>query len=389
MQRFGVNAEYRSCLFQDGWWYESPNVTVPYAEELKRYLRRGGSVARIVRACEQTYRHGLAAVRREVARNHSWREKLEVVREVTTSVIPFVWLAHGFEDVFTHRLNREVPKYVKGDVATWIGDVTLPTKKTATGLMEDAMRRGTDPKRVVERFGWIKARDGFSQPFTAKEVRAEQRSLAGRPKPHHRMPAIPVPLRKLVRDAREIVYLRTLRTDGIFEILYRARPIMQETAKIFGMPFKELSHYSIHDLIAGRVVRYPRTYFATDGADFAFFRAPLVRADNTRTNEIRGTVAFAGTIRGAVRIVKTAHESDKVKTGDILVAPMTFPSLIMAMQRAAAFVTDEGGLTCHAAIVAREMHKPCIVGTKHATQVLKDGDRVEVDANRGIVRRVP
>lgn len=67
---------------------------------------------------------------------------------------------------------------------------------------------------------------------------------------------------------------------------------------------------------------------------------------------------------------------------------MTFPSLIMAMQRAAAFVTDEGGLTCHAAIVAREMHKPCIVGTKHATQVLKDGDRVEVDATKGVVKKL-
>ena len=56
------------------------------------------------------------------------------------------------------------------------------------------------------------------------------------------------------------------------------------------------------------------------------------------------------------------------------------------MQRASAFVTDEGGITCHAAIVAREMRKPCIVGTRVATRVLKDGDIVEVDANSGIVR---
>jgi pyruvate,water dikinase len=56
------------------------------------------------------------------------------------------------------------------------------------------------------------------------------------------------------------------------------------------------------------------------------------------------------------------------------------------MQKAAAFVTDEGGLTCHAAIVAREMKKPCIIGTKIATKVLKDGDMVEVDANKGIVK---
>ncbi len=65
---------------------------------------------------------------------------------------------------------------------------------------------------------------------------------------------------------------------------------------------------------------------------------------------------------------------------------MTTPEMVPVMKRAAAFVTDEGGITCHAAIVSREMKKPCIIGTKIATKVLKDGDLVEVDANRGIVR---
>ena len=65
---------------------------------------------------------------------------------------------------------------------------------------------------------------------------------------------------------------------------------------------------------------------------------------------------------------------------------MTFPSFVVAMKKASAFVTDEGGITCHAAIIARELKKPCIIGTKNATQVLHDGDLVEVDANKGIVK---
>ena len=67
---------------------------------------------------------------------------------------------------------------------------------------------------------------------------------------------------------------------------------------------------------------------------------------------------------------------------------MTTPDFVPAMRRAAAIVTDEGGVTCHAAIIARELKKPCVVGTKHATQIFKDGDMVEVDANAGIVRKV-
>ena len=67
---------------------------------------------------------------------------------------------------------------------------------------------------------------------------------------------------------------------------------------------------------------------------------------------------------------------------------MTNPSFLSAMHRAAAFVTNEGGITCHAAILAREMKKPCITGTKIATKVFQDGDLVEVDAERGIVRKI-
>lgn len=71
--------------------------------------------------------------------------------------------------------------------------------------------------------------------------------------------------------------------------------------------------------------------------------------------------------------------------GEILVSPMTIPDFLPAMKKAAAFVTDEGGILCHAAIVARELNKPCVVGTKFATQVLKDGDLITVDATNGII----
>ena len=67
---------------------------------------------------------------------------------------------------------------------------------------------------------------------------------------------------------------------------------------------------------------------------------------------------------------------------------MTTPEFVPAMLKAAAIITDEGGITCHAAIVAREMKKPCIIGTKIATKVLKDGDLVEVNADNGVVKLV-
>lgn len=104
--------------------------------------------------------------------------------------------------------------------------------------------------------------------------------------------------------------------------------------------------------------------------------------------EIRGFSASKGKVRGKVKVVISSKDFHKVERGDILVAIMTSVDFIPVMERAAAFVTNEGGITSHASIVSREMGKPCIIGTKIATKVLKDGDMVEVDADKGIVRKL-
>ena len=102
--------------------------------------------------------------------------------------------------------------------------------------------------------------------------------------------------------------------------------------------------------------------------------------------ELKGFTASRGKVSGRVKIIESVEEMNKVEEGDVLVAVMTRPDYLPAMQKAVAFVTDEGGITCHAAIVAREMKKPCIIGTKIATKTFKDEDLVEVDADNGIVR---
>ncbi len=102
--------------------------------------------------------------------------------------------------------------------------------------------------------------------------------------------------------------------------------------------------------------------------------------------EVRGTVANRGKVTGVAKIVRSRKEFDKFNEGDILIATMTSVDFVPIMAKAAAFVTNEGGITSHASIVSREMNKPCIIGTKIATEVFKDGDLVEVDAEKGIVR---
>ena len=104
--------------------------------------------------------------------------------------------------------------------------------------------------------------------------------------------------------------------------------------------------------------------------------------------EVRGQPAMKGCVKGRARIVLIASMHKDFKEGDILIAGMTTPDFVSLMKKAAAIVTDEGGVTCHAAIVSRELGKPCIIGTKNATRVFKDGDLIEVDADKGIVRKL-
>lgn len=107
---------------------------------------------------------------------------------------------------------------------------------------------------------------------------------------------------------------------------------------------------------------------------------------------LAGTSAFKGVVRGKVVIspmldIKAAMEVEKrMKKGDILVVQSTNPDLMALCHKAGAIITDQGGMLSHAAIISRELKVPCIVGTTNGTKVFKDGDFVEVDATRGIVK---
>lgn len=130
----------------------------------------------------------------------------------------------------------------------------------------------------------------------------------------------------------------------------------------------------------------PNQNFIFTNSDYDFFSKNLHIKFTNDIKRIKGVVASSGVAQGIVRVCESVSDIDKVQEGEVLVASMTRPEYLPAMQKAVGFITDEGGITCHAAIVAREMKKPCIIGTKIATKVLKDGDMVKVDANNGIVK---
>lgn len=209
---------------------------------------------------------------------------------------------------------------------------------------------------------------------------------------------------KIVDIAKELVYFRTYRTDYLNKSFSKIKPLLEAIAKKRNLTYQEILYLRIKEIIENkevdkneierRIIDYAlitiepnKLIFSSDHKKIKKLKEKYCE-EPVVTSKVTGRTAFQGhgKVRGIVKIIINKSDLYKIETGDIMVSPMTTPDFVTAMGKAAAFVTDEGGITCHAAIVAREMKKPCIVGTKTATQSLKEGDFVEVDAKKGIVK---
>jgi phosphohistidine swiveling domain-containing protein len=202
------------------------------------------------------------------------------------------------------------------------------------------------------------------------------------------------------------IWWQDLRKKYIFIANHFTRVLLEEIGRRKGIPVEELEASTYPEVLGlletGERIDYRLRskgfleYFHESGSieymegerATETIRRYVDREVDKSVRELRGMVVSRGTARGRVRILLTPKDIGHLHEGDVLVAPMTSPDYIVAMRKASAIVTDEGGMTCHAAIVSRELEKPCIVATRIATKVLDDGEEVEVDAEKGIIRRL-
>ena len=388
MQKLGFDIEHEAMLFDHGAWYSSKNVYEKAVVDIKKEISNGLSVRKISESCErfrEEKRERIKILLSDGKIDHV--AKFKEVVEILTLATSYIWLAHDFEYYYTPIFRNEVKKYFKGDIDKIIGDISYPKKKNSHNFLEEELSAGADTDLLVMKYGWMKARDGFADPFTKEELKGIRRKLQAESEVAVKKVNIPGDMKSLLKEMQELVYYRTLRTDVFYELMFLARPITRAVGKKYGLSFKALRNYSVYDLIAGKPIKYPpRVAYAYYKDKAALFTKPIISNIEIKNVEVKGTIAYKGIARGIVKIIKNVESLGKMLDGDILVAPMTSPNFLVAMKKAVAFVTDEGGITCHAAIIAREMKKPCIIGTKIATKVLHDGDLVEVNADKGVVR---
>jgi len=169
--------------------------------------------------------------------------------------------------------------------------------------------------------------------------------------------------------------------------LAQVRMLLPEEISL-GLKKNVINYNLINQRLKFMVYGYNPTKFCYDSSKAKNLIKQEIKLEEKvgKVNKLEGDTASPGRAKGKVAIINTPDDIPKMQSGNILVSASTNPNLMPAIRQASAIITDEGGLTCHAAIVSRELGIPCVVGTKIASRVLKDGDKVKVDADKGVVK---
>ncbi len=337
---------------------------------------------------------------------------------------PFIWMQFIINNFFAEKtkeiITLKVGKSGK-NLFEYIEVALKPEKKAASVKLNEVSSKwesldAAGKNKLYEDFKWMPLLDIHNKVWSKDEffsninqlIKPEQKAHA----PYEMLIQEIAPSKKdeqILRIARRLSYLKDLKDDFRRQGIFYGQELFKEIASRAKIGLEDISYLTEEEiidfleskktvdknLIAERKRGFA-IYFDEDkkvqcksGKDIepALNELGLIVFEEF-SEEIRGTPASQGRAKGNVAIVRGVSDLNNVKKGDILVAVTTHPDYVPVMQKVVAIVTDEGGITSHAAIIARELGLPCIVGTKHATRSLKTGDKVEIDASLGIVRKV-
>lgn len=267
-------------------------------------------------------------------------------------------------------------------------------------------------EKLVHEYGWIGTHTWMGEGYSFKKCIEELKGIASRGSEQVSSETVSGELNAVINPElrtlySQCIYWRTHLAESVDKGLFAWRSYFAGLAASFGMHYERLVEYTWQEVIelqkAGKINetidltdRRKAYGLYYDGetthvlvGDEALKAQAVLKADVDGTvKEIKGQIAFKGKVQGKVKIVTSPQDGADLTLEHILVAYETTPDLVPLMSKVAGIVTDVGGLTSHAAIVSRELKKPTLVGTKTASKVLKDGDIVVVDAEKGVVIKI-
>lgn len=289
-----------------------------------------------------------------------------------------------------------------------ISNLAVPNKLSYIQEADNYLLETKDIDGFIKQYYWID--NNYSQTKVLSKEEVEKRIVnikATRESGYNsENPDLSAAASRLVQLLKNFATYQDDRKKNILVYLHYLEVLLKEIGKRSNIPLsvmRDTFPYEIRDILDGEVTeefinkRREKCFVVwEEGKD----KPSILIGDETKewkeiltpktnhTKIIKGNCASKGKVTGKVRILLNASENDKLEDGEVLVTYMTSPDFMSAVRRCAAIVTNLGGITSHAAIISRELRIPCVVGTKNATEVLKTGDIVEVDANIGVVKKL-
>lgn len=274
--------------------------------------------------------------------------------------------------------------------------------------------------QLYEKYRWLKMHFIDSYPYTITEYRdkvndifSHKKELREKLRERQELTRKASILTRLIRDEhlkeqlllmQELSWLKTYRIDVYTYVFYLTLNIREEIIRRMQCNLKLFLRHTKHEIVEslrgnqvsleelnarkiyGIIMVNGQLTMIKGNAVHKIKHAISEETLSNKLKDIKGTIAYKGVVRGKARVLFTSREIKRVKKGDILVCNLTNPDYNPVFKKIAGIVTDEGGILCHSAIMAREFKIPCIIGTKIATRVIRDGDMIEINAHNGTVK---
>jgi len=396
-----------------------------------------------IRLCQKTC-DGLVSFSRKISSlnlpNFTNKQLINWLRhfyQKYANVFAYMASPHGIENFFESQIKKTVTN--EKELRILLSPISTKDKERDEALIiaDYAKKHGFNKNfyklldKHCQNYCWLPLFSIYAQPLTQEYFESEIKNILDRVKNpkkeilklHKEELRVKRQIQKIftklnanrflidqVNFFQEYISLRTYRKNAVSQAQYYHLPLFYEAGNRLGLNKVDVKLFSHEELIlalSGKLSRKDiksllternkgwallmlngkvKIFTGTKNIIETIERYRIIAPSSAMQRVVKGSIACRGKATGQVKIIKKISELSKVEKGDILVTKMTTPDYVVAMQKAAAIVTDEGGITCHAAIVSREFNIPCIIGTKNATQILSDNDLVEVDALAGVVR---
>ena len=218
---------------------------------------------------------------------------------------------------------------------------------------------------------------------------------------------LPDSIKEKIEFVRWFMYLRTETIDHMMLVSGAYKAVFRSVAKIFGLSIEAVLHMTYEEIanslqksdlsiprsvVMDRVENgyaylvAPHGAYLVTGEDIDVLQELVIPAfKKGKLSKLNGQCAYRGKVSGIARVLLDRRNAKELQEGEILVTTMTSPEFVPAMKKCVGIITNEGGILCHAAIMSRELRKPCIIGTKIATDAIRTGQMVTLDADTGTV----